>query len=270
MPKIIKLGRTRGTALIWIDAFVTTLPERANSISYKDVAGVIKRIGKQAEEANVAVVAPWHLNQREGSDVALRMMDSRGFRTAARSILIAAADPQAKGDVLLALDKANGSSLDVPALRFHIDRVGYTVEEIDSRTGKLSSFESSCGVARFLGAELDSSPGRDYVRPMLASSMTREHDPKTWLRELLLERGAMDKDTAVMREEIIAAAGEAGFHPKRVQRAAEGLRVAWTDHVVERKGKPPLRKTKWWLPPSHAPATSTNERPHRLDRQPFE
>ena len=48
---------------MWIDSLVTTLPEEKKSVSYQDVARVLKALGKFAEDAGVTVAAPWHLGR---------------------------------------------------------------------------------------------------------------------------------------------------------------------------------------------------------------
>jgi len=280
MDKIATICRRRGTALIWVDGFVTTLPERVNSISYKDVATVIKQVGDAAEAiGGVALVAPWHFNKREGGDVALRMMDSRGFRTASRAVLAVVKDPT--GGVAVALDKANGSSTEIPALQFAIGRAHYTVEEVDSRTGEVQVVPTTCGVADFVGEIPDSTPGREYVRALLKASgggMSSDDDsnPKRWLWDFLTEREATSRDTAILREKIMAAAGEAAFSTRQIQRAAEWIRVSYRDQPKKREGSTPIKNTVWWLDPSHArmpPRTyayepNAHNRNDRNDREP--
>lgn len=93
-PGLAHTIEAEGAALVLIDSLVTTLPEQLKSIAYKDMATVLKRLGAFAEAADVAVLAPWHLNKSSGSDTALRMMDSRALRTATRSVLLVVADPE--------------------------------------------------------------------------------------------------------------------------------------------------------------------------------
>jgi hypothetical protein len=57
------------------------------------------------------VIARWHLNKSEGNDTALRMMDSRAFRTATRSVLLVVADSENQGRGIVALDKVNATPL---------------------------------------------------------------------------------------------------------------------------------------------------------------
>ena len=119
-------------ALVWIDSLVTTLPDDMNSISYKDTAKALRSVGQWAGRHHLSVAAPWHLNKGSGTDTAIRMMDSRAFRTAARSVLLVVPDPEAPPHTnrgILALDKSNAGTLDVPAIRYEIVAAHYTVTE---------------------------------------------------------------------------------------------------------------------------------------------
>ena len=240
LDEIAKVCRQRNTALVVIDSFVTTLPETMKSISYKDTATVLKALGVFAEDNDVAVIAPWHLNKAGGSDTALRMMDSRGFRTAARSILLAVGDPEKPGEVIVALDKANGASLDTPAVRFKIDTATYTVEEIDKQTGEVLHIPATCSVVKYIREEAGN--GRDLARKLLTPAMERDNDPKTWLRQYITDRGP------TMRDEVMEAAEAAGFSERQMQRAAKALRIRYITHTIKRPNSTPLRKDEWSLP----------------------
>jgi hypothetical protein len=131
--------RKFGAALVWVDSLVTVLPDELKSISYKDVAKAMHALGDWAEAERVAIAAPWHLNRSQGSDTAVRIMDSRAFRTAVRSMLLVVADPEApEGELrgIIALDKANAGSLAVPALRYRVRSARYTVTELDIGEGR--------------------------------------------------------------------------------------------------------------------------------------
>jgi hypothetical protein len=249
----------RNTALIVIDSFVTTLPETMKSISYKDTATVLKALGVFAETNDVAVIAPWHLNKGGGSDTALRMMDSRGFRTAARSILLAVGDPDKDHEVIVALDMANGASLDTPAVRFKIDVAQYTVEEIDKQTGEIFYIPATCSVAKFIREEKGN--GRDLARKMLTPAIERGNDPKKWLRQYLTEAGPC------LRDQVMQAAEAAGFGEKKIQRAAGKLRVVYRDHTIKRPNSTPLRKVEWSLPDDDSETDSDSEDTDESDGQ---
>jgi hypothetical protein len=235
LDKLTTVVRQRGTALVWVDSLVTTLPEDVRTVGYKDTSTLLRRLGAWAESCGVAVIAPWHLNKAAGTDVALRMMDSRAFRTATRSVLIMAADPTRPGQGLIALDKANAVDRhSVKALRYELLSAPYKVEEVDPTTGHMVMVNTSCGVARWLGEV--NGDGQTIVRNLLAPSLEREGDPKQWLRERLGLDGA-----EVKAEVIKAEAREAGYSDAGIKRAAALLGVNYAS-----RGFP--RRTFWWLP----------------------
>lgn len=232
-------------ALVWIDSLVTTLPDEMKSISYKDTAKVLRAIGNWAEEQRVAVVAPWHLNKTSGSDTALRIMDSRAFRTAVRSMLLVVPDPDApEGETvgIVALDKANAGTLHVPALRYRLRSAPYLVHEVDTDTGEVRELPASCGVADWTG-EVDGD-GRQVARDALLPVIEKTGTPAQWLREYLTGDGEST------RAEVIAAAREDGISESALKRAARRVGVHSRDETGQDGKGRPYRRSLWSLPQS--------------------
>lgn len=232
--------------LVWIDSLATTLPDELKSISYKDTAKVLRALGQWAEAERVAVVAPWHLNKAAGSDTAVRIMDSRAFRTAVRSMLLVVADPDAPEGVtrgIVALDKANAGTLHVPGLRYELRTAPYVVDEVDEDTGEVVEREASCAVADWIG-EVEGD-GRAVAREALAPKIEREGSPREWLREYLAGEGE------AARSAVMAAAADDGYSPDQIKRAARGIGVHSHDETGrdEATGRP-WRRAIWSLPPS--------------------
>lgn len=124
--------------LVFIDSLVTTLPDDLKTISYKDTAKVLKAFSGWAGGLGISVLAPWHLNKAAGSDTAVRIMDSRAFRTTVRSMLLVVADPDDPGGAtqgIIALDKSKATSRHSPQLRYRVDAFAYTVREVNPKTG---------------------------------------------------------------------------------------------------------------------------------------
>lgn len=242
LPVLAEAVRRWDVALVWIDSLVTTLPDELKSISYKDTAKVLKALGHWAETERIAVAAPWHLNKASGSDTAIRIMDSRAFRTAIRSMLLIVGDPEAPEggppQGLVALDKANAGTLAVPALRYRIRAAHYVVAEVDDDTGEVHDVAASCGVVEWIGqAEGD---GRELARSYLAPRIEKDDEPGTWLREHLTEHGE------TLRADAMKAGAEAGFSLEQIKRAARRLPV----HSREETGQDPqtgrpFRRALW-------------------------
>lgn len=236
-------GRVRA-ALVWVDSLVTTLPDDLKSISYKDTAKVLRALGAWAEAQRLAVAAPSHLNKAAGSDTAVRIMDSRAFRTAVRSMLLIVAGPDAPEGVtqgLVALDKANAGPLAVPALRYRIRSAPYVVNE---DTGEVRDVATSCGVADWLG-EVDGD-GREAARAALVPRIEKEGSPRQWLREYLTEAAG-----EVLRAQVVAdAADEHGFSEAAIKRAARSLGVRSREDTGQDDRGRPFRRALWSLPQS--------------------
>ena len=230
--------------LVWIDSLVTTLPDDLKSIAYKDTAKVLRTLGNWAESRRVALVAPWHLNKAAGSDTAVRIMDSRAFRTAVRAMLLVVPDPDAPEGTtqgIVALDKANAGTLHVPALRYRIRVASYVVDELDEDTGQVRQVPGSCAVADWVG-EVEGD-GRSIAREALAPRIEKVGTASQWLRDYLTEEG----ETA--RPAVIEAAAAAGFSIDAVKRAARAVGVQSRDESGrdEDTGHP-WRRALWSLP----------------------
>lgn len=262
LPILGHLVRKHDAAMVWIDSLVTTLPDDMKTIAYKDSAKILRALGSWAEAERIAVVAPWHLNKGSGSDTAIRMMDSRAFRTGVRSLLLVVADPEAEEGAsqgIVALDKANGGTLNVPALRYRIKPAHYTVTEHDEDTGTTRDIEASCGVAHWIG-ELEGD-GRQIARDALTPRLEREDSPEKWLRTYLTTAGETE------RRDLMAAADDANFSEHQIKRASKKIGVHFrTESGYDDKANKPWRKSLWSLPdksvhksahnrPTHAPTT---------------
>lgn len=235
-------------ALVWIDSLVTTLPNELKSIAYKDTAKVLKAVGAWAEGVGVSVVAPWHLNKSSGSSSGVRIMDSRAFRTAVRSMLMVVRDPDAPEGVsqgIVALDKANGGTLAIPGLRYRIRSASYVVEETDTITGEIRDVAASCGVAEWIG-EVSPGQAEDLVERSLSPGMDRQNDTATWLKRFLDEHGPTP------RKDVIDAGNLVDHSLSALKRAAARLGIQSKEVSGQHPDGRPFRHAVWSLPPQSA------------------
>lgn len=235
-----RLVREKDVAMVWIDSLVTTLPGNASTTRYQDTSNALKPIGRWADTERVAVVAPWHLNKSAGSDTGSRMMDSKAFRSATRSVLMVfAADDAAPGvtEGFVVLDKVNASTLHLPALRYRLRSADYVVIE----NGR--EVRASCGVADWIG-EVEGD-ARAIARAALSPKAERaETESVKWLREFLQTEGETDRQT-VLR----AAKEEMGYSERQLSRAATSLDVSKrTETGQHPENGSPWRKAIWSLP----------------------
>jgi hypothetical protein len=238
LPQLGDLVQEHDVAMVWIDSLVTTLPPDAKTISYQDVNRVIRPLNVFAQEHDIAVVAPWHLNKSSGNDSASRMMDSRALRTATRSVLFVVAAESESGctEGLVVLDKANSGPLQVPALRYRIESVEYPVPD------DVYGMPGSCGVVEWVGIE--PGDGRALVREALSPQGPRSESPGViWLRAYLEANGETERQQ-VLRDGL----SELGFSERLLDRAAHTLGVTKTESKGHHEvGGTPWRKTHWSL-----------------------
>ncbi len=238
--------------LVLIDSLVTTFAAEVNTTKYKDTASVLRRLGEWAEEAGVAVLAPWHLNKREGTNTAARMMDSRAFRTAVRSVLLMVEDPEAPPGVtggILALDKANAGTLNVPGLRYVIESAQVEVSDDEAEGG---TAVTEVGRARWTG-EVDGTTARDTARSALEPAVKREGPTAAqWLTAYLAEHG----ETA--RAEVLKAAeaGPGQYSASAIKNAASALGVVSREVKGYKDGRP-YRAAFWRLKDDATASAST-------------
>jgi hypothetical protein len=167
------------------------------------------------------------------------MMDSRGFRTAIRSVLLVAAVPDKPNEGIVALDKTNSGTLDVPAIQYRIEPSSYQIAERDGATGETREIWATCGVARFV----DEVPGngRDYVRSLLQPKMQQTNSVADWLELFLKTSGETS------REDIMKTGSEHTFSEDQIKRAARKLNVVYRNEGIQRDGK--LARVTWWALP---------------------
>jgi hypothetical protein len=249
-------------ALVWVDSLVTVLPDELKSISYKDVAKAMKAIGTWTDALRVALVAPWHLNKNTGGDTAVRMMDSRAFRTAVRSLLLVVADPDAEQggpqQGIVALDKANAGTLNVPAWRYRIRSAHYTVTEVDRRTGEVVEKPASCGVAEWIG-EVEGD-GRSIARAALVPRIEKqEASARQWLSHYLGTNGE------TLRSTVIEDGVKAGYSKTAITDAATKIPVASREEKGQENGVP-YRRAFWSLAPRASRPTPVDNHTNRTTR----
>ncbi|MGK5112792.1 AAA family ATPase [Geodermatophilus sp. CPCC 205506] len=261
LPLLTEVIRRVDAAVVWVDSLVTVLPDELKSISYKDVNKAMKALGTWADGERVAIVAPWHLNKNAGGDTALRMMDSRAFRTAVRSLLLVVADPDAEEggpqQGIVALDKANAGTLNVPALRYRIRSARYIVTEVDRYTGELVEKPASCGVADWIGEV--AGDGRTIARDALTPKLDKRPSARQWLSQYLGTNGE------TLRATVIDDGEEAGYSKSAITDAATKIPVSSREEKGQENGVP-YRRAFWSLAPRATRPTSVDSHTNRTTR----
>lgn len=219
-------------AMVWVDSLVTTLPDDIKTIAYKDTAKVLRRLGAWAEQEKVSVVAPWHLNKNKGSDTAVRIMDSRAFRTAVRSMLLVVADPEDVTQGLVVLDKANAGTLKVDGLKYRIEGVMVETDEGPTSAGMVTWTDT-----------IDGATAREVARGIMDDGMKKSgggNAVEKWLTDYLMENGETE------RKIVVAAGVAAGHSESGLKRAASTLGVMSRVVTGQEDGRP-YRRSMWSL-----------------------
>jgi len=233
--------------IVFCDSFADLLHDDLDAHQYKPVVKAIHQINDWARAHDFAVVGLWHINKTQSSDSAAKLMGSRGFRTAMRSVLMAFRDPDASEGVnagVIVLDKVNAGR-PAEALRYVIGSWDYVVEEVDPVTGAVELVDGNCGVIRWDGGL--GTDGRELLKRALggvhrSNSVDRACE---WLLEFL-------SDGPMSRQEILSAAKGQGLSEAAIKRASAQLGVDSNNCPVPRQGKPPIQRAVWSLPAANA------------------
>jgi hypothetical protein len=127
LPVMEGLVREQGIRLVVIDPFMAFLSRRVATGIDQSVRWVMGRLTGLAARTGAAVIPIRHLNKESGQKVMYRGGGSIGIIAAARSALLAAADPTAPGRNLLATIKSN--------LGGHPPALGYRIVPTDAGVG---------------------------------------------------------------------------------------------------------------------------------------
>ena len=108
------LVRGLGVALVLLDPLVAFIGDGVNTHRDHHVRRVLAPLAALAEDTMAAVVVVIHTNKGEGSEPLMRISGSIGFTGAARSVLLAAEDPQDDDRRILAVVKSNLAAFPPP------------------------------------------------------------------------------------------------------------------------------------------------------------
>ena len=121
-----RLVRDLAAALVILDPLVAFIGDGINTHRDHHVRRVLAPLADLAENTGAAVVVVIHTNKGEGSEPLMRISGSIGFTGAARSVLLAAEDPNDDDRRILAVVKSNLARFPAP-LAYRI--VGVALDE---------------------------------------------------------------------------------------------------------------------------------------------
>jgi hypothetical protein len=220
-----------GVAMFMLDPLVAFIGETVNTHRDHHVRRVLAPVGDVAEATGAAGVVVVHTNKGMGADPLLRVSGSIGFTGAARSVVIAAEDPQDDGRRIFAVVKSNLAEMP-PALAYRL--VGEELPE-GIRTSRVD----------WLGEapEID-------VRELLSVRDLEERSSREEAIEYLRGTGIMEE--AQPAPDLLKDAEALGINAKTLQRARRALGA-----VVSKVGFPGV--TYWGPKPADRAHTQSGQ-----------
>jgi KaiC/GvpD/RAD55 family RecA-like ATPase len=213
---VTEIIETHEAALVVLDPLVAFIGDQVNTHRDHHVRRVLAPLGEMAEKTNAAVVVVIHTNKGQSSDPLMRISGSIGFTGAARSVVVAADDPNDDTRRILAVAKSNLAKVPSP-LAYRL--VGAEVGDI------------STSKVEWLGE----APEVD-VRELLA--VDRKERRGDAARRFLVDAGV--QTVARPAAELETEADTRGINYRTLRRAREDLGIpAW---------KPSFDGGWWWGP----------------------
>jgi hypothetical protein len=216
--------------LVIVDPLVAFIGDGINTHRDHHVRRVLAPLADLAEETRAAVVVVIHTNKGAGTEPLMRISGSIGFTGAARSVLLAADDPQDEGRRILAVVKSNLAEMPPP--------LAYRLVGVDLGNGIVTSRVEWLGEA----PEVD-------VQQLLAG---RDPERETVIGEamdFLRELGVQDR--ALAQTILVRDAKTQGIEERTLQRARRRLGIPTWRHGFGRGG------TWYWGPRDGAPIGDT-------------
>ena len=207
--RLVELVREFEAALVLVDPLVAFIGDGVNTHRDHHVRRVLAPLADMAEETKVAVLVVIHTNKGAGTEPLMRISGSIGFTGAARSVLLAADDPQDEGRRILAVVKSNLAEMPAP--------LAYRL------TGVVLDGGISTSRVEWLGE----APEVD-VRELLAQRDPEERGAAEDAAEFLQAAGLLD--TPRPAKDIEREAKAQGHAERTVRRARQRLGIpAWKD-----------------------------------------
>ena len=193
LAKVEAAMRPTGASLLVVDPLVSVLDGRLDSHKDHSVRQALDPISKLARESGIAVLGITHVGKSKQGDFADRVLGSRGFTGAARSVLALIRDPEDPEEkrLCLGVQKSNyGDRTGVPTLALEVAPASVQVDGGDvASVGKVVILgETSRSVADLL-ADSDDPQDRE-----------EGDDSEQWLRSYLEDRGGEAAVAAIQKD----------------------------------------------------------------------
>lgn len=212
--------------LLVIDPLVSVLDGRLDSHKDHSIRQALDPLNHLADSTGLAILGLVHLNKGQGSDVLDRVLGSRAFTAAARSVLAMTLDDQDDSGKRLLVFQSK-SNLGPRSSD------GYVVE-IETVTIDTSEGPAEVGKATIIGSrEIDQDEAMRQGNP---DDLDEISDAGRWLLSYLADNGG-----EAASQDVMTAGRTAGHSKDQLKRAAKRLRVP-----MVRSGFP--SSTTWHYP----------------------
>ena len=181
LEKVEAAIREVGAVLMVVDPLVSVLDSRLDSHKDHSVRQALDPISKLARDAEVTVLGITHVGKSRQGDFSDRVLGSRGFTGAARSVLALMKDPDDPEErrLCLGLQKSNyGNRHEVPTLSIEVQSATVPIGEETASVGKVVMLGETTRSISDLLADSDD----------LGERADRD-EAEEWLRTYLEERG---------------------------------------------------------------------------------
>jgi hypothetical protein len=224
--RITQAAREVGAALIIVDPLVSVLDGKLDSHKDHSIRQALDPLNRLAERTGCSVLGLVHLNKGQGADLLDRVLGSRAFTAAARSVIGVVEDPEDDGTRLVVHAKSNLGAKSPDAIVFRVASAAVPTDD-----GEIADV----GVAEILGTRpIDLS---DVMTASGTDESEEVSDVGAWLLTYLRDQGGES-----LRVDVMEAAKKAGHSMDQVKRARKRTGV-----VSERTQEVPSR-TMWFHP----------------------
>ena len=227
--QLIERAKDVDARLIIIDPLVSILDGKLDSHKDHSIRQALDPIGRVAERADTAVLGLVHLNKGQGSDVLDRVLGSRAFTAAARSVVALIRDDEDDTDTrrLVVHAKSNLGPRQQQALVIEVSSV-----EVDTSEGLATV--SGVQVVGVRDVELD-----DLMTRRGPDDVDDLSEAGRWLLDYLYKSGGQAE-----RKDVLEDGKKAGHSPDQLKRARVKAGV-----TVERRTTFPTSSV-WHFPQS--------------------
>jgi hypothetical protein len=230
IDSLSELIRRHQVVLVVLDPLLPRLSAKLDSYKDAEVRRALEPLAKMADDTQCAILGLIHINKSSGGDPLNSIMGSRAFPAAARYVIHVVLDPKDETQRLVGLSKCNVAPTDGPLKTFTITPVSLT-----NRTGV------HIETVKITWGEDD----KRSLREVCTAASNGRGNPRERAAEWMFKFLQGCQDQKALSIDVKAAALEAGFKDRTVQRAAhDALKVL----VVG--GGP---KTTWRLRPDATP-----------------